>query len=134
MPHDVLIVGTGFAGLGMAARLRASGHDDFVILEAARGVGGTWRDNVYPGAACDIPSHLYSFSFLPTPTWTRAYAPQREILTYLERVTDELDLRRHIRFDAAVASAEWRDGRWQVGTHDGRRFAARVLVLGCGGL
>ena len=131
---DVLIVGTGFSGLGMAARLRAAGNDDLVLLEAADSVGGTWRDNTYPGAACDIPSHLYSFSFAPNPRWTRAYAPQAEIRAYLERVTDDLDLRRHIRFNARVTRAAWEDGAWSVATADGGAYRARALVLGCGGL
>jgi len=73
---SILIIGTGFAGLGMAIRLKQAGIDDFILLEQASDVGGTWRDNSYPGAACDIQSHLYSFSFEPNPDWTRMFAPQ----------------------------------------------------------
>ena len=80
---DVIIVGTGFAGLGIATALKRSGRTSFVMLERADGVGGTWRDNTYPGAACDIQSHLYSYSFRPNPDWSRVYATQPEILAYL---------------------------------------------------
>ncbi len=132
----ILIVGTGFAGLGMAIRLRQAGIDDFTILERAAEVGGTWRDNSYPGAACDVESHLYSFSFAPNPGWTRAFAPQTEILQYLVACTDRHDLRRHIRFNTGVTSARFdeRTGVWEVETSDGRVLRARVLVSGCGGL
>src|SRR5271156_65661 len=80
----ILIIGAGFAGLGMAIRLKQAGIDDFTILEGAERLGGTWRDNTYPGIACDIPSHLYSYSFEPNPNWSRLFAPQEEILAYLE--------------------------------------------------
>uniref|UniRef100_UPI00163F6964 NAD(P)-binding protein n=2 Tax=Burkholderiaceae TaxID=119060 RepID=UPI00163F6964 len=81
---DIAIIGTGFAGLGMAIRLRQTGATDFVVLEKAASVGGTWRDNHYPGCACDVQSHVYSFSFAPNPRWTRMFAPQPEIRAYLE--------------------------------------------------
>ena len=86
---DTIVVGTGFAGLGMAIKLKEEGQDDFVILERAQDVGGTWRDNNYPGCACDVPSHLYSFSFAPNPDWTRTYSRQPEIRAYLERVAED---------------------------------------------
>ncbi len=79
----IVILGTGFAGLGMAIRLRQQGEEDFVVLERAGDIGGTWRDNTYPGCACDIPSHLYSFSFALNPNWSRKYSHQREIQDYL---------------------------------------------------
>ncbi len=81
----VVILGTGFSGLGMAIRLKQQGYENFVLLEQASDIGGTWRDNTYPGCACDIPSHLYSFSFALNPNWSRAYSPQREIWDYLRR-------------------------------------------------
>jgi cation diffusion facilitator CzcD-associated flavoprotein CzcO len=104
------IVGAGFAGLGMAAQLVRHGRDDFLIVERASEVGGTWRDNSYPGAACDIRSDLYSFSFAPKPDWARRYAPQSEILEYLKGVADRFELRPRILFDAELIRAEWSDG------------------------
>ncbi|MGL6156200.1 MAG: NAD(P)-binding protein, partial [Ralstonia mannitolilytica] len=86
---EVAIIGTGFAGLGMAIQLKQNGIDDFLVFEKAGSVGGTWRDNHYPGCACDVQSHLYSFSFAPNPEWSRMYSPQPEIRAYLERCTDQ---------------------------------------------
>jgi cation diffusion facilitator CzcD-associated flavoprotein CzcO len=132
----ILIVGAGFAGVGLGVRLRQAGVENFTILEQASGLGGTWRDNHYPGAACDVPSHLYSFSFAPNPGWSRMFAPQREILEYLERCVDKFDLRRHIRFGCGVTRAVFDEGAgvWEVEGSDGARLRARVLVAGCGGL
>jgi len=92
----VAIVGTGFAGLGAAIALRRAGRDDFVVLERGGGVGGTWRDNHYPGCECDVPSHLYSFSFAPNPDWSRAFSPQPEIETYLQRTAREAGVLPHV--------------------------------------
>ena len=112
-----LIIGTGFSGLGMGIALQGQGVE-FLILEKAAEIGGTWRDNTYPGAACDVPSHLYSFSFEPKPTWRYVFSRQPEILTYLKGVTDKYGLRRHIRFDSHAARAHWNDAeyRWHVFT------------------
>ncbi|MGF7235994.1 MAG: flavin-containing monooxygenase [Frankia sp.] len=131
----VAIVGSGFGGLGVAAGLRAAGIDDFVILERADGIGGTWRDNTYPGCACDVPSHLYSFSFAPNPRWRRAFSGQRDILRYLEDVADRFDLRRHVRFGADMTGSRWDEaaGRWQVRTSRGA-LTADTLVLATGPL
>src|SRR5437016_14074557 len=85
----VAIVGSGFAGLGMAIRLKQRGIEDFVVLERADDVGGTWRDNHYPGCQCDVPSHLYSFSFAPNPTWSRTFSRQPEIQAYLRRCAED---------------------------------------------
>src|SRR5512147_1337853 len=114
----VAILGTGFSGLGMAIRLKQQGYDDFVVLERADDVGGTWRDNTYPGCACDVPSHLYSFSFAPNPLWSRAYAPQAEILAYLEGCVAKYGLRSKIRFGAEVTDAAYDEARavWEVRT------------------
>ena len=133
---DVLIVGTGFAGLGMAIRLKERGRDDFVVLERDDGVAGTWRANHYPGCACDVQSHLYSFSFEPNPEWTRAFAPQPEIRRYLEHCAEKYALMPHIRFGHEVNGMEWDAGaqRWDVRTANGARFSARVVVSGMGGL
>jgi cation diffusion facilitator CzcD-associated flavoprotein CzcO len=131
---DVAIVGSGFAGLGAAIRLAKSGRNDFVILEKSQSLGGTWRDNTYPGCACDVQSHLYSFSFAPNPNWTRQYARQPEIRAYLEDVADRFGLRARIRFGAAVTRAEWDRDHWVVQTDDGSVLHARVLVWGTGPL
>ncbi|WP_343598899.1 NAD(P)/FAD-dependent oxidoreductase [Mycobacterium sp.] len=130
-----LIIGTGFSGLGMAIALQRRGVD-FVILEKAGDIGGTWRDNSYPGCACDIPSHLYSFSFEPKPDWKHLFSYQEEIWDYLEGVTDKYGLRRHIVFDSLVDRAHWDDDecRWHVFTADGREFVAQFLISGAGAL
>lgn len=131
---EIAIVGSGFAGICMAIRLQEAGIYDFVILEKSDEVGGTWRDNVYPGAACDVQSHLYSFSFAPNPDWSRKFAPQEEILAYLKRCADRYALRPKIRFHSAVAEARWNDaqGRWHAQLEGGDTVTARALVLGCG--
>lgn len=135
-PHvDVAIIGTGFAGLGMAARLAQRGHRDFVVLERASELGGVWRDNTYPGAACDIRSDLYSFSFAPNPNWTRSYGTQPEILAYLQSVAERFELTPQLRFDHDVQQAVWDDGArlWRITTSQGA-LTARVLVSGHGPL
>lgn len=133
---DVIVIGSGFSGLGMAAALKRDGRRSFVVLEKADDLGGTWRDNRYPGCACDIPSALYSFSFAPNPEWTRAFSPQPEILAYLHKVADDHGLRPYLRFGAEVAEAVWDDaaGLWRLTTRDGRRWAAPVVVAGQGAL
>ncbi len=132
----IVIIGTGFAGLGMGIRLKQAGIHDFVILERAASVGGTWRDNHYPGAECDVQSHLYSFSFEPNPGWSKEFAAQKEILGYLERCAEKYGLLPHIKFDTEVVSARFdeRAAMWDVATRGGETFRARVLVSGSGGL
>jgi cation diffusion facilitator CzcD-associated flavoprotein CzcO len=135
-PHfEVAIVGAGFGGLGMAAKLRAAGIDDFVVLERDGDVGGTWWANTYPGCQCDIPSHLYSFSFAPNPDWTRTYAPQPEIWRYLRDVTDRHDLRRSVRFGCELTGADWDEQAclWRLETTRGP-LTASVVVAAPGGL
>ena len=131
----VLIVGTGFAGLAMAARLKRSGMNDFIILERGSDVGGTWRDNTYPGCACDVPSILYSFSFAPNPDWSDTFSPQPEIQQYLRDVAADEGVLPHCRFDHTVQQARWdeTDRLWRVETSRGT-FEGEVLVLGSGGL
>ncbi|TGM61611.1 flavin-containing monooxygenase [Leptospira adleri] len=133
---DAVIVGTGFAGLGMGVRLKEKGIHSFVILEQADGVGGTWRDNHYPGAACDVQSHLYSFSFERNPNWSRMYGLQSEILEYLNHCTDKYDLRQHIRFNTSAESAVFdeRSGLWNVKSSNGNSFRTKCLINGSGGL
>jgi cation diffusion facilitator CzcD-associated flavoprotein CzcO len=133
---DVAIVGAGIAGLGLGARLRAAGRDSFVILERDDAPGGTWRENTYPGAACDIPSHLYSYSFAANPRWSRRYSPQREILRYLEGFAEAHGLTPHVRTGREVTNARF-DGQtrtWKVETATGETFEARALVPACGQL
>jgi cation diffusion facilitator CzcD-associated flavoprotein CzcO len=133
---DAVIVGAGFSGLCAGILLRRAGITDFVILEKADRIGGTWRENTYPGAACDIPSHLYSFSFAPNPRWSRAYGEQAEILAYLERCADRYGLRPHLRFGTEVVRAAYdrATASWTVTLRDGPPVTARALVLGNGAL
>lgn len=135
MDFHTVVIGTGFSGLGMAIQLKRDGRDDFAVLEKAADVGGTWRDNTYPGCACDIQSHMYSFSFEQNPRWTRSFSPQPEIWQYLRDVTDRYGLRRHIRFGVEVTGARWDtdDHRWHISTDQGD-YTARFLVSGIGGL
>ena len=130
-----LIIGTGFSGLGMGIALQRQGVD-FVILDKADEIGGTWRDNTYPGCACDIPSHLYSFSFEPKPDWKHLFSYQDEIFDYLKGVAAKYGLRRHIVFNAHVQRAHWDDDeyRWHVFTADGREFVAQFLISAAGAL
>jgi len=133
---DTVVVGTGFSGLGMAIRLRTDGRDDFVVLEKADDLGGTWRDNTYPGCACDVPSHLYSYSFAQNPGWTRSFSGQPEILDYLRGIAERHDLLRSIHFGVAVTGARWDadEQRWHVATAAGDDYVCRYLVAGVGAL
>jgi cation diffusion facilitator CzcD-associated flavoprotein CzcO len=130
------IIGAGFGGLGMAIELLRSGYRDITIFEASDGVGGVWRANTYPGAACDVPSHLYSFSFDLNPDWSRKFSPQDEILAYLEGVTERYDLGPHLRFGTRIVRAEWDQHRtrWQVTTDSGASHHADVLIPATGQL
>src|SRR4051794_9568439 len=132
----VAIIGTGFGGLGMAIRLRQAGIESFTIFEKADRLGGTWRDNTYPGAGCDVPSHLYSFSFVPKSDWTRKFPGQAEILDYLEECADRFGLRPHIRFGTEITAATFDEaaGRWRLDLADGSTFDADVLVAATGQL
>ncbi|UVS77470.1 NAD(P)/FAD-dependent oxidoreductase [Actinokineospora sp. UTMC 2448] len=132
----VVVVGTGFSGMGMAIQLRREGRDDFVVLEKAADFGGTWRDNTYPGCACDIQSHMYSFSFEQKSDWSRSFAPQPEIWAYMREVADKWGLRRHTRFHCEVAGARWDadEARWHVATKTGDTYVAQYVVAGVGAL
>lgn len=131
----VAVIGSGFGGLGAAVRLRREGITDFVVLERADSVGGTWRDNSYPGCACDVPSHLYSFSFAPNPDWPRTFSGQPAIRAYLEHVADTFGLRPHIRFGHEVLMMRWdtEELRWEIDTSAGS-FTADVVVSATGPL
>ena len=132
----IAIVGAGFAGIGTAIRLLQSGIDSFTIFERADEIGGTWRDNRYPGAACDVPSHSYSLSFEPHPGWTRRFAPAEEIQAYLLGLVEKWGLRRHLRLGTAIVAARWGEerGHWTLETSRGERARARVVASCVGGL
>ena len=125
----IAIIGTGFSGLGMAIRLRQEGIEDFVVLEREDDVGGCWRDNTYPGLACDVPSNLYSFSFAPNPNWSRTFSPQQEILEYLRDCAWRFGVMGHIRFGTEVIGADWDDAlaAWRIETTGGA-LLADVLI------
>jgi len=137
-PDDfpIAILGAGFAGIGMGVQLKKAGIHSFTIFERAGEVGGTWRDNTYPGAACDVPSHLYSFSFEPNPRWSQTFAGSAEILEYLKGVADKWKLRPHIRFDTEIVGAEYDEaaGQWRLTTSNGETVTARFVVSALGGL
>lgn len=130
-----VIVGAGFAGLGMGIRFARRGERSFVILERAEQVGGTWRDNRYPGVSCDIPAQLYSYSFRPNPDWSASFAPGAEIQQYLRTAAVQEGLSSHLRLGTELQDAEWDDeaARWRLLTSAGR-LTADVLVLACGRL
>jgi cation diffusion facilitator CzcD-associated flavoprotein CzcO len=131
----IVIIGAGFAGLGMAVRLKQAGIDDFVILERAADVGGTWRDNSYPGCAVDVQSHLYSFSFAPNPNWSQVYSPQAEIWSYIRQVSEAHDVLRHVRYEHEVTGGTWNEStqRWEIRTTGGN-FDAQFVISGMGPL
>ena len=127
--HRIVVIGTGFAGIGMAIRLKQAGYDDFVVLERAEDVGGTWRDNTYPGCRCDVPSHLYSFSFAPNPDWSDTYSLQPEIHEYLRKVATDYGVVDRVRFGTEVTAMQWDDGtkRWLIDTTAGSLSADAVI-------
>jgi len=136
IPHQrIAIVGSGFSGLGMAIRLKQQGIHSFLVLERAGELGGTWRDNTYPGCACDVPSNLYSFSFAPNPDWSQTFSPQPEIWEYLRRVSREHGVEEHIRYGHGVTAARWdrEEELWRIETAGGD-LTADVLIAGAGPL
>ena len=136
MAFEVVILGAGFAGLGMASQLKAAGENSFLILEKADRVGGTWRDNSYPGCACDIPSLQYWYSFDHPPEWSHVFSPQPEILRNIEAFAHRQGLGSHIRLHSEVTEARWDDAQslWVIQTADGKTIEARVLVAAWGQL
>ena len=133
---DVAIIGSGFGGIGMGYQLKQAGIDSFVIFEKAQDVGGTWRENTYPGCGCDIPSHLYSYSFEPHYPWAFRYAKQPEILSYLQHCARKYELEPHLRFGCEVAGAEFDEARglWKIRMADGSLHEARFLLSAVGQL
>jgi cation diffusion facilitator CzcD-associated flavoprotein CzcO len=132
----IVIIGAGFAGIGTAIQLKKAGIHSFRIFERAAEIGGTWRDNTYPGAACDVPSHVYSFSFEPNPDWSRMFAGSNEIQAYLLRCVEKYGLREHLDLNTAITEARFdeRRGVWMLVTSRGERVEARAVVAGMGGL
>jgi cation diffusion facilitator CzcD-associated flavoprotein CzcO len=127
---EIAIVGSGFSGLAMAARLKRAGRSDFVVLEKAGDVGGTWRENTYPGCRCDVPSHVYSLSFAPNPDWSSTFSAQPEIQTYLQRVARDEGLLAHMRFDCRLEGADWDPERlrWKLQTSRGPMTARHLIA------
>lgn len=132
----IAIIGTGFGGLGLAIRLKQAGFEQFTLFEKAADVGGVWRDNTYPGAACDVPSHLYSFSFEQELGWKNRYGTSQEIYQYLRHCADKYDIRPHVQFNTEIASAEFDalQGVWHIQSTTGEQFEAEFLVGAVGQL
>jgi len=133
--HRIIIIGAGFSGIGMAIRLRERGVDDFVILERASDLGGTWRDNRYPGCACDVQSALYSFSFAANAEWSSVFSPQEEIWNYLKACAQRFDIMRHLRFRETVSRVAWleHEQQWVV-TSSTQQWHAPQVILASGAL
>ncbi|WP_033341035.1 flavin-containing monooxygenase [Catenuloplanes japonicus] len=131
---SVAVIGAGLGGIAVAALLRHAGFTDFVLLERAAEIGGVWRDNRYPGCACDVPAPLYSYSFFPNPHWSRRFPPHDEILAYVRRCATELGITPHLRLNTEVTSARWESGRWHLLLSDGSSLVADVLVPAVGQL
>src|SRR2546423_866709 len=123
------VIGAGPGGICAGIRLKQAGYEDVVILDQAPGIGGTWWHNSYPGCACDVPSHLYSFSFATKRDWQRPYGTQPEVRAYLEECVDRFGLRPHLRLGTRVASARWNDAKahWQLTTEQGDDVTVDVL-------
>lgn len=134
--HEFIIIGSGFGGIGMAIQLQNAGHTDIKILEKADTVGGCWRDNTYPGAACDVPSHLYSYSFEKNYPWSRRFAPQAEILAYQKHVAEKYHVMELCQFNTEVAQADYDEtrGRWVIRTQRDELFECRFLISATGQL
>jgi cation diffusion facilitator CzcD-associated flavoprotein CzcO len=131
-----VIVGSGFAGICMAIKLKEAGYHDFVVLEKAAEPGGTWRDNTYPGCACDVPSHMYSYSFELNPGWSRMFSPREEIQDYLRSCAAKYGVTAHIRYGKEATALEYDDGRraWRVTTDDGETLRTNAVVSATGAL
>src|SRR5262245_11095822 len=131
-PLRFIIIGAGLSGIMAAIKLEQAGFTDITIFEKASRPGGTWRDNSYPGIACDIPSHFYSYSFAPNPDWSSRYAPGGEIQAYVESVMRRFDVEKRICFNEEVVRCEYNDGEWRVTTRSGRSERANVIIAATG--
>lgn len=132
--HKVIVIGAGSAGLCTAYHLRKAGIEDYLILEKGEALGGTWFWNQYPGAECDVQSHLYSFSFEPNPNWSRPFAGQEEILEYFNHIGDKYEIRSHIQFNTEIADLSWQDedSHWRVKTAGGETLTAKIVISAIG--
>jgi cation diffusion facilitator CzcD-associated flavoprotein CzcO len=132
--HDprVVIIGAGMAGILTAIKLREAGYDNYVIYEKSDSVGGTWRENTYPGIACDVPAHMYTYSFEPNPDWSRTYAPGPEIHAYFQRVAEKYGVLEKIRFNESVPHCEFEDGKWHIRTSTDREDKADIVIAATG--
>ncbi len=128
----VVVIGAGMSGILSAIELEKAGLDDFTIYEKADRVGGTWRENTYPGISCDVPSHLYSYSFEPNPEWSQRFSPGAEIQAYFERVAEKHHVKGKVRFGEEVTRCELRGGRWHLETSSGRRDSADFVIAATG--
>ncbi len=132
----VIIIGTGFAGLCMAIRLKKENIHDFIILEQSSKIGGTWRDNDYPGAECDVHSHVYSFSFDQNPNWKKMFGTQKEILEYMQYIVKKYELENHIHYNVKIVEAKFNteEGTWVGKSKEGKVYESKYVVSGAGGL
>jgi cation diffusion facilitator CzcD-associated flavoprotein CzcO len=128
----IVIIGAGMSGILSAIKLREAGFEDFTIYEKADRPGGTWRENTYPGIGCDVPSHLYSYSFEPNPDWSHRFSPGAEIQAYFERVATKYELEKSIRYGEEIVACDFRDGRWQLVTASGARDTADFVIAATG--
>jgi len=128
----IVIIGAGMAGILTGIKLREAGYNNFIIYEKTDGLGGTWHENTYPGLACDVPAHLYTYSFEPNPDWSHVYAPDPEIRVYFENVAKKYGVVDSIRFKEEIASCEFVDGRWQIRTKSGKTDQADVIIAASG--
>ena len=128
----IVIIGAGMAGILSVIKLREAGYDNFVVYEKSARLGGTWRENTYPGIACDVPAHLYTYSFEPNPEWSQTFASGPEIQQYFERCAEKYDVVRHIRFNEAVPYCEFQDGQWHIRTSTGREDVADIVIAATG--
>ncbi len=131
-PLRFIVIGAGLSGILAAIKLKEAGYSDITVFEKATRLGGTWRDNIYPGVACDIPSHLYCYSFAPNPEWSQRYAPGGEILGYLEHVARRFDVVRHVRFNTEITRCEFHQDHWKLTTHTGAQHEADVVIAATG--
>ena len=128
----IVIIGAGMAGILTAIKLREAGYTNYAIYEKTDRVGGTWRENTYPGIACDVPSHLYTYSFEPNPDWTQTFATGPEICAYFQRVADKYGVTAQVHFNETIPYCEFKDGRWQIRTSTGREDVADVVIAATG--
>ena len=132
--YEVVVIGAGLSGVCAAIKLKEAGIDNFQVFEKASDVGGTWRDNRYPGVACDVPSHLYSYSFAPNPEWSRWYAPGPEIWDYVKKCAADFGVYDQMTFDTTIEAADWKGDHWELRDQRGNRFQTKSIVSALGGL